>query len=322
MVETALYWDSADNEFIGELRRNLIIQVSAAIALLVAMAFLGLRFPAYLHGKQLEQQLALARSVQQTLLPSASPDCGRLDVAARCDPAWQVGGDFYDVFLTEQDRVAMLLGDVSGKGLPASLLMGLVQGAVRSSPWAGGSPAHEAATRQLNDLLYMRTSVERFASLFWCYYDPHEKSLRYINAGHLPPIALVGGNGKREPRLERLEHGGGPVLGVIPGATYQQGSVEFGAGDILVLYSDGVVEATNAADEEFTEERLSRLIVANRKKPATEIRDEILRQVRLFVGGEQVQDDLTLLVVRAGAEVPGAGSLELEAEVSALVRTA
>jgi len=319
MLEIALYWRSADSEFIGDLRRNLIIQVSAAIALLGAMVFLGLRFPSYMHGKQLEQQLALARSVQQTLLPSASPDCGRLDVAARCDPAWQVGGDFYDVFVAQQDRVAMLLGDVSGKGLPASLLMGLVHGAVRSSSWAGSGVEHEEASRSLNDLLCMRTTVERFASLFWCYYDPHEKSLRYVNAGHLPPFVLANGNGKGAARLERLEEGG-PVLGVIPGADYRQGSAEFNAGDVLVLYSDGVVEAANATDEEFGEERLAQLILENRTRPANEIRDEILRQVRSFVGGEQFQDDLTLLVVRAEAEVTGDDSLARAVEVPELVR--
>lgn len=321
MSEVALYWDSADSEFIGDLRRNLIIQVSAAIALLGAMAFLGLRFPSYVHGRQLEEQLALARSVQQTLLPSSSPDCGKLDVAARCDPAWQVGGDFYDVFAADNDRVAMLLGDVSGKGLPASLLMGLAHGAVRSSSWAGGRHEHEEATRKLNELLCMRTEVSRFASLFWCYYDPIDAQIRYVNAGHLPPFVVFNGDGNREPRLERLEEGG-PVLGVIPDAEYRQGSVEFRAGDMLVLYSDGVVEAANAEDEEFGEQRLEHLILANRKRPASEIRDEILRQVRAFVGSEQFQDDLTLLVVRAGSEVTGLGSLERGDEVPELVRSA
>jgi len=199
--------------------------------------------------------------------------------------------------------------------------MGLVHGAGRSSSWAGSRIEHEEASQKLNDLLCMRTAVERFASLFWCYYDPAENQLRYVNAGHLPPFVVTGANGSAEPRLERLEDGG-PVLGVIPGAMYRQGSVEFRAGDMLVLYSDGVVEASNAANEEFGEERLARLVLANRKRPAIEIRDEILRQVRAFVGGEQFQDDLTLLVVRAGSEVAGPSSLETGDEVPELIHTA
>lgn len=318
LAEIALYWNSADTPFVGVLRRNLIIQVSAAIALLVSMSFLGFRWRGYVRGKQLEQQLELARTVQEGLLPSGEPESGSLDVAALCDPAYQVGGDFYDVFTTEDGRIAMLLGDVSGKGLPAALLMGLLHGAVRSSQWAAGVEAHEDASRRLNDLLCLRTSVERFASLFWCYYHPSEGTLRYVNAGHLPAF-VINENGGSMPRLVRLEEGG-PVLGVIPDASYRQGSVDFRAGDLFVLYSDGVVEATNAAEEEFGEDRLADLLLRHARRPVAEIRDEILRAVRTFVGREQIQDDLTLLVVRAGVEASPSGRLAAEEGVPELIR--
>ncbi|MCP5120764.1 MAG: PP2C family protein-serine/threonine phosphatase [bacterium] len=316
LLEIALYWSSAETAFIGTLRRMLVVQLAAAIALLAAMGFLGLRFRSYVHGKQLEQQLDLARSVQQALLPSGCPACGSLDFAAVCDPAYQVGGDFYDVFTVERDRVALLLGDVSGKGLPAALLMGLLHGAVRSSYWTADGADHEEASRRLNELLCTRTSVERFASMFWCYYDPKQQQLSYVNAGHLAPF-VARKNGDGTPRLHRLEEGG-PVLGVIPVAEYRQGLVDFQAGDILVLYSDGVVEAANADEVEFGEERLAAILETSHSLPAAEIRDEILRQVRDFVGGEQLQDDLTLMVVRAGREVERSSTDERQEQVPVL----
>jgi sigma-B regulation protein RsbU (phosphoserine phosphatase) len=187
--------------------------------------------------------------------------------------------------------------------------MGLLHGAVRSSHWFGDGTVHEEASERLNQLLCLRTSVEMFASLFWCYYDPDTQRLRYVNAGHLPPF-VASPNGDGTPKLSRLEEGG-PVLGVIPVARYRQGEVEFHPGDLMVLYSDGVVEAANAAEEEFGEERLASIIRENWSRPSIEIRDEIMRQVQAFVGREQVQDDLTLLVVRAGA--PAAGQSEVEA---------
>ena len=295
-IEVALYWNSAETEF-GGLRRNLIVSVSAALALVASMVVLGLRFRNYVRGKQLEQQLELARRVQQELLPPGCPSCGDLDFAAECHPAYQVGGDFYDVFPGDHSRVAMLLGDVSGKGLPAALLMGLLHGAVRTSYWTGNGADHEEASKRLNQLLCMRTSVEMFASLFWCYYDPDAQKLRYVNAGHLPPF-VASRNGNGAPELRRLEEGG-PVLGVIPAAEYRQGEIRFQSGDLLVLYSDGVVEAVNAAQEEFGDERLASIIRENWSRSSAEIRDEIMRQVRAFADQEQLQDDLTLLVAHA-----------------------
>jgi sigma-B regulation protein RsbU (phosphoserine phosphatase) len=183
--------------------------------------------------------------------------------------------------------------------------MGLLHGAVRSSYWAGNGAQHEEASRRLNELLCTRTSVERFASLFWCYYDPEAQVLRYVNAGHLPPL-VVRCNGAGPAQLRRLEEGG-PVLGVISEARYRQGEMAFLPGDLLVMYSDGVVEAADANEEEFGEKRLTSVIQHNSSRSSQEIRDEILRQVREFLGGEVPHDDLTLLVARASQE-PGANS--------------
>ncbi len=298
LLEIALRWNAVEAELAG-LRRNLFVSVSAALALLAAMVVLGLRLNHYVRGKQLEQQLALSRKVQQELLPANPLLPGAVDVAAVCDPAWQIGGDFYDVFPVDHKRLVMLLGDVSGKGLPAALVMGMLHGAVRSTTWSGDPGSHEQALRRINELLCARTSVERFATMFWCYYDPEHQRLCYVNAGHIPPI-LARANTNADPELKRLEDGG-PVLGVIPEAVYRQGEVEFRHGDLLVIYSDGVVEAANAAGEEFGEARLAAIIRDNFHRPVAQIRDEILRRVREFSEQQEQQDDLTLVVIRAGS---------------------
>ncbi len=294
-AEIALYLDSANSTY-GRLLTSLIVNSSAALGLVASMVLLWLRFPSYVKGKHLEQQTELARQVQMDLLPPANSVVEKLDFAAECVPAWQVGGDFYDVFSNDEGRVALCLGDVSGKGLPASVVVGLLLGAVRASDWLRGSEEIGPASSRLNELLRARTSVERFASLFWCYYDPQKGLLRYINAGHLPPM-VAKRNGAGGPVIERLEEGG-PVLGVIPGAQYNQGVTSVAPGDLMVMYSDGVVEATNSADEQFGEERLLAVIRGNSEKSAVEIRDEILRHVNTFLEKEQAQDDLTLVVAR------------------------
>jgi sigma-B regulation protein RsbU (phosphoserine phosphatase) len=258
------------------------------------MLLLWLRFPHYVRGKQLEQQTELARKVQTDLLPPPDLSLPNLDFAAECVPAWQVGGDFYDVFTTRDGRIALALGDVSGKGLPASVVAGLLLGAIRSSDWLTGASRHEAASAQLNELLRSRTSAERFASLFWCYYDPATRLLSYVNAGHLPPM-ITSRNRNGSTEVRRLEEGG-PVLGLIPEVGYQQGSAALSDGGLIVLYSDGVVEAENSSKEQYGEERLQAVMAANAHRPSKEIRDEILKDVQRFLGKERAQDDLTLVV--------------------------
>jgi len=294
-VEIALYWAGASATF-GSLLSNLIVSSSTALGLVASMLLIWARFPNYVRGKQLEQQTELARKVQTDLLPPPSLTFENVDFAAECVPAWQVGGDFYDVFSTPDGPIAIVLGDVSGKGLPASVVAGLLLGAIRSSPWFHGSAEHEAASTQLSELLRTRTSRERFASLFWCYYEPESLELRYVNAGHPPPM-VVSRNSHGAVEIQRLEEGG-PVLGLLADAVYRQGVAGVTDGALLVLYSDGVVEATDASDEQFGEERLRAILSQSAGKPSTEIRDEILKQVQLFLGKEQAQDDLTLVVAR------------------------
>jgi hypothetical protein len=295
LLEIALYLESASSVF-SPLRHNLIVSILAALGLAAAMILIWVQFPRYVRGKQMEEQLELARKVQADLLPPSNAALGGLDFAAACVPAWQVGGDFYDVFTTNQDHVAIVLGDVAGKGLSAALLMSMLHGALRSMRWMETPADQEISWRQLNYLLSTRTAPERFASLFWGSYDREARIIRYVNAGHLPPL-LMRRNSNGTCQISRLDKGG-PILGVIPTATYHQGEIAVQPGDLLVLYSDGIVEAANASEEEFGEKRLCSIIQENCARPSSEILDEILKQVRAYIQEEEPRDDMTLVVAR------------------------
>jgi hypothetical protein len=315
-VETAIYLDGVSVSF-APLLMPLSVGSTAAIALLAAVIIIGLRFPHYISGKQYEEELALARRVQNDLFPAEGVPTGNVEFAARFIPSRQVGGDLYDVFETDDGGVAMVLGDVSGKGLSAALLMGVVQGAVRTSSDAGLAERHEYAAERLNHLLCMKTARERFVSLFWCYLNQEGTQLSYINAGHLPALLVRERFGK--PDVWRLEQGGGPVLGVLPGARYKQAEIDIEPGDILVVFSDGVSEATNAQGAEFGEEGIIESVKREWQKSAGGICDGILVDVGKFLGGEPPHDDQTLMVVRLeNVAHTGNGYHAVETEVPAM----
>ena len=294
-VQVALYQDTLSAPF-ARLRRNATVSASAALTLLIALSLIAARAGAFVRGRQLEAQMDLARQVQRDILPSAGTGPLGVDFAAECLPAWQVGGDFYDVVSLPGGRVSFVLGDVSGHGISAALLMGLIHGAMSNPPWAATDDPPDRAAVRLNDLLLTKSSGERFASLFWCAYDPVSHLLHYVNAGHLPALWLRRAtNGTWE--LERLSEGG-PVLGLLPGAAYRTVSIAANEGDLLVLFSDGVTEAPNSRDEQFGEERVIAVAQQAPDRPARAICDAILSAVRAFTGDRPTPDDQTLLVVR------------------------
>lgn len=294
-VESAIYLGGVSVSF-SPLLIPLGVGSAAALALLAAVILIGLRFPSYISSKQYEEELALARRVQSDLFPSDSVPASNLEFAARFIPSREVGGDLYDIFETDDRGVAIVLGDVSGKGLSAALLMGVVQGAVRTSSDTGLATHHEYAAERLNHLLCMKTARERFVSLFWCYLNPEGTMLSYINAGHLPALLVRERFGRAD--VWRLEQGGGPVLGVLPGARYKHAEVEVEPGDLLVIFSDGVSEAANAEGGEFGEDGIVEAVKRVWNNPASGVCDGILAEVRKFLGDEPPHDDQTLLVVR------------------------
>jgi Stage II sporulation protein E (SpoIIE) len=296
VLEVAAPLSVRDPAAIWPIRRNLAINCSGALALLATVVVAGLGFRSYARGRRLEQQMEIARQVQSELLPSGMDVFEPVRVATVYRPAEQVGGDFYDVFLMEDARIGIVMGDVSGKGMPAALVTGVMHGAVRSSAWSDSPSAHERESLRLNSLLCEKPSGSRYASMLWCYYDPRTRVLSYVNAGHYPPL-LIGDRG-RGTEIWRLDAGGGPVLGLLPAARYEQAQFEVRPGDVLVLYSDGLTEAANPSGEEYGEGRLRALLATAKALGPDELCDAIVASASAFAGAAPLRDDLTLVVAK------------------------
>ncbi|HVO09807.1 MAG TPA: PP2C family protein-serine/threonine phosphatase [Vicinamibacteria bacterium] len=297
VLEIAVPLVIRDASVLWPIRRNLLVNSSAALALLATVVIAALGFRSYERGRRLEAQLEIAREVQAELLPARTEGLDPVQLATLYRPAEQVGGDFYDAFRTGDGRVALVIGDVSGKGVPAALLMGVIHGAVRSVPWWESAARHEQETAQLNRLLCRDASASRYASMFWCSYQTSVRQLCYLNAGHCPPLLVAAGAaGVTVTALDT----GGPVLGLMEEAGYVQARRDVSAGEVLVLFSDGLVEATNAAGEEYGVGRLRGLLEGTGSADPAAVRDAIVASVTAFGGGAPLADDVTLVVARFG----------------------
>ncbi len=298
LLEIALPLKDADASVLKPLRRNLTINLAAAISLLATVLLAGIGLRSFARGQRLEEQVEIARQVQARLLPHSTVQLPGIQIATEYKPAEVVGGDFYDAFASESGRTSVVIGDVSGKGIPSALLMGVIHGAVRTAQWQSSATNHEAESQKLNRLLCDRASGNTFASMFWCVYDEPLQSLRYVNAGHCPPVLISQRDGALwTTRLDK----GGPVLGLLPYVSYEAATVEISPGDLLVMYSDGLVEAANDAAEEYGDARLLALLQANADKTPAQLREAILNSLAAFASEDVVQDDLTFAIVRFGA---------------------
>jgi serine phosphatase RsbU (regulator of sigma subunit) len=239
---------------------------------------------------ELAQEVDVAADVQRRLLALSHAPDGSLDVAARTEQLHSVGGDYYDFVDLGEGLTAVVVADVAGKGLQAALLMPAVRIALRAIVAREEDPS--AILRELNTVLFDTTEIRHYATLFYAAIDSRTGTIRYVNAGHLPPL-LVEGDG----RTRWLEEGGTPV-GLVEGARYQSGEVELTADGVLVLYTDGVTETLNGDGEHFGAERLMRVVLDNRSKAASEIIDAIEAAIGRFAGGLEPSDDTTLIVAR------------------------
>jgi sigma-B regulation protein RsbU (phosphoserine phosphatase) len=236
-------------------------------------------------------ELEDAREVQQQLLPRCGPAVPGLNYAGRCRPAASVGGDYYDFLPIGDGRVGFAIGDVSGKGIPAALLMATLQASLRGLAMA--NPAElQALMACLNRLMYDATPVNRFATLFYGAYDPGTREFTYVNGGHNSPLVLRGTN------VLRLSEGG-PAVGMFSPSQYQQSSVTLEPGDTLVLFTDGVSEAMSRGMDEFGEERLIAAVRSGGELSITELIESIFDACDDFADGAPQHDDMTLLIVRA-----------------------
>jgi len=236
------------------------------------------------------RELEEARRIQRTLLPAVLPQMDGVELAASWQPASGVGGDCFDAIRFSSHRLALSIADVVGKGIPAALLMSNLQAAVRAFATEAARPAE--LCEQVNTILCGHISEGRFISFFYCVVDSEVGSLTYANAGHFPP-ALI----KPDGTVIRLTSGG-PVLGVLATGAYESGTVAFGAGDRLILYTDGITEARSERDEEFGDERLLSLAVEHRGCSAPALQARLVDAVASFTG-RRFTDDATLIVLAA-----------------------
>jgi len=237
-----------------------------------------------------QRELSEALKIQQRLLPQQVPQIDGWEIAASWQPASGVGGDCFDAIRFGETRLALSIADVVGKGIPAALLMSNLQAAVRA--FASDATEPQALCHQVNRILCGNIAEGRFISFFYCMLDATSGVLTYTNAGHYLPM-LVRADGS----IERLGEGG-PVLGVIADAEYEQARVGLGTGDRLVLFTDGLTEARNGADEEFGEARLLDAAIQHRACSAPALQARLADAVATFTGG-RLQDDATLIVLAA-----------------------
>jgi len=237
-----------------------------------------------------QEELRLAYEIQTNLLPKESPLLAGYDIAGKNIPAKEVGGDYYDFLALEEQKLAFCLGDVSGKGLPAALLMANLQAAVRSQAMAGTSLT--SCLERANALLYRNTSPEKFATLFFGCLDTAGHILHYCNAGHNHPFLI--GSEMKPLRLSA----GGLALGCFESFPFAESQVALHPGDLLIVFSDGISEAVNGAGEEFSEVRICELAVANRDKPAAALIEHLFAAVNEHARNQPQMDDMTMVVVK------------------------
>jgi phosphoserine phosphatase RsbU/P len=235
-------------------------------------------------------ELDVAQNVQQRLFPASAPSSGRLECAARCRPAGEVGGDYYDFLQPSRERTVAVLADVSGKGIGAAILMAHLRASFHSQAEAQFDDP-SALLAAVHRLFWESTPMEQYATLVYTDFDENSGRLRYINCGHPAPLLL-----RAAGAVERLASNAA-VFGLLPGWTASSGAVDLAPGDALWCFSDGITEACRAGGEEFGEERLAALLVSLREQPLEAAVDAVLGAADDF-GDRENADDRTVLALR------------------------
>lgn len=273
-------YDATDLELVSSLGNLAIISLENARL-----------FNDAIEKQKMEDELQIARGIQKGLLPSVLPSIPSIDIAATNISSKQVGGDYYDVIATHDGCYIIAIGDVSGKGTPASLLMANLQATIRALVPLR-LPLSELTAR-VNDLMCDNTGSDRFITFFWAEIDPVARTFTYVNAGHNYPYVM-----HSDGTTHRLDRGG-MILGVLPtSAPYEQAVIPLESGDLLVLFTDGVSEAMSSEGLEYGEERLEAVLSALRDAPALQITEAIHANILEFTRGAPQSDDITMMVLR------------------------
>jgi serine phosphatase RsbU (regulator of sigma subunit)/CHASE2 domain-containing sensor protein len=238
-----------------------------------------------------EQELSIAHKIQQDLLPKDPLEAGNVRVWGTNLPCFAIGGDYFDYFNIDDGRVAVAVGDVSGKGVPAALLMSNIQAILRSECSRGGKVT-EILENANNLLIHSIAGSNKFITFFLAYLDSRTNQVRYSNAGHNPPLVV-----RADGTLEKLEVGG-LLLGIFGMATYDEGEVTLNPGDVLIMFTDGVTEAEDRAKNQYGDEPFEEYVVGLRHLSAQEIGENIREEILEFSKGIHPVDDLTVVVVK------------------------
>jgi phosphoserine phosphatase RsbU/P len=243
--------------------------------------------------QRLEQEVSIAHEVQQQLFPSVFPSLPGLKLAAICRPARVVSGDYYDFIPLGPSRVGIALADISGKGIYAALLMASLQAALRSMALSDGHGGTADIISRVNTHLFVNTSDDRYATLFYAVYDDEAKTLTYTNAGQLAPL-LVSGD-----QVLQLEQGG-TVVGLFENPGYTERTIEISPGSLLVAFSDGITEPENVYGEEFGIQRLKAEVLRLRDVPVARLAENLISTAEQWAGSPQQADDMTVVIARMG----------------------
>ncbi len=249
---------------------------------------------ARMERERFERELALASEIQQRFQPTAPPHIVGYELQGISFPCYEIGGDYYDFIEREDGRLVIALGDVSGKGTAAALLMSSLHAAIHAQ-----SASHDslvATISAVNRYLALNIPANRFVTLFYAELEPESGALSFLNAGHNPPLIVHAAG-----TVEQLASGGLP-LGIKPDAEYREGRTQLQRGDVLVIYSDGVTEAVSPTGEEFGPTRLYEVVSRNIDASAAGIRDRIESSLTKFAQGTSAADDITLVIVKRQAE--------------------
>ncbi|MFU8860708.1 MAG: PP2C family protein-serine/threonine phosphatase [Cyclonatronaceae bacterium] len=242
--------------------------------------------------KRLDEQISLARAIQFRFWPETAPVISGIDIGALIEPALEVGGDYYDILKAGSGLTGLVVSDVNGKGVPAALLMASIRASLRTLFDTCTDPVQ--IINKLNRIIINDTDVDQYATLFFSTYNTKNRQLAYVNAGHIPPVLFR----KKSGTVERLKTGG-PVIGFTDEITYKSGELNLEQGDVLVIFSDGIVEVWNENEIEFGEENLIELIRLSADKTAKEIASTISKAVSDYNNEGGHSDDETILVVKA-----------------------
>jgi sigma-B regulation protein RsbU (phosphoserine phosphatase) len=244
-----------------------------------------------LEMETVKKEMAIAATIQQRILPENLPEISGYDLAGKNIPTIEVCGDYYDVVQVDDHKYALIMADVSGKGVPAALLVSSLQASLRV--YLENNPDLAELTERLNKLIYQSTTSEKYLTMSICYLDTKTGAVEAVNAGHNPPLIV-----RQDDSIEKITTGGIPVGMADFGLPYTKQNMTIERGDCLLMFTDGITEAMDFDEEMYEDDRLEKFLIKNRSKPAAEFIGDLMEDVGKFVGEVPQSDDITVLFLK------------------------